>query len=120
MAQVARYCGGPSNFSSIRASTGRIIKTSSNGGHSLCRTINHDELLRRTGSAQVFTNTQSSCIFEAPQIVAAFDNVRFIFMKRVIEDNLLRSCPGEWCSSSEAVVMSGKAGLIKLSRRQAA
>jgi hypothetical protein len=32
----------------------------------------------------------------------------------------LRSCPGEWCSSSEAVVMSGKAGLIKLSRRQAA
>ena len=32
----------------------------------------------------------------------------------------LRSCPGEWCNSGEAVVMSGEAGLIKLSRRLAA
>jgi tetratricopeptide (TPR) repeat protein len=56
----------------------------------LCRTIYRDELLRRTGSAQVVTNTQSSCIFEAAQIAAIFENVRFIFMKRDIEDNLLR------------------------------
>ncbi len=57
----------------------------------LCRAIYHDELMRRTVSGvQVFTNTQSSCIFEAAQIVSAFENVRFIFMKRDIEDNLLR------------------------------
>ena len=31
-----------------------------------------------------------------------------------------RSCPGEWCNSGEAVVITGKAQLIKLSRRRAA
>ena len=31
-----------------------------------------------------------------------------------------RSCPGEWCNNGAAVVMSGKAGLIKLSQRRAA
>ena len=31
-----------------------------------------------------------------------------------------RSCPGEWCNSGEAIAISGKARLIKLSRRRAA
>jgi len=31
-----------------------------------------------------------------------------------------RSCPGEWCNRGEAVVVTGKARLIKLSRRRAA
>ena len=33
---------------------------------------------------------------------------------------LIGSCPGEWCNSGEAVVITGKAGPIKLSRRRAA
>jgi len=32
----------------------------------------------------------------------------------------MRSCPGEWCNNSGAVVISGKAGLIKLSPRRSA
>jgi hypothetical protein len=32
----------------------------------------------------------------------------------------LRSCPREWCKSDEAVVIIGRAGSIKLSRRRAA
>jgi len=56
----------------------------------VCREIYREELARRAGSATVFTNTHSGCIFEAAQIVAAFENVRFILMKRNLEDNLLR------------------------------
>jgi hypothetical protein len=31
-----------------------------------------------------------------------------------------RSCPGEWCNNGAAVVISGRAGLIKPSPRRAA
>lgn len=56
----------------------------------LCREIYREELARRAGSATVFTNTHSGCIFEPACIVSVFENVRFILMKRNLDDNLLR------------------------------
>jgi tetratricopeptide (TPR) repeat protein len=57
----------------------------------LCRDIYLDEELgRRAGPAKVFTNTHPSRIHDAARIAAAFPRVRFIFVKRNLEDNLLR------------------------------
>jgi tetratricopeptide (TPR) repeat protein len=56
----------------------------------LCRTLYGEELARRLAGASVFTNTNSGCLFEAPHIASVFENVRFIFMKRNMEDNLLQ------------------------------
>jgi tetratricopeptide (TPR) repeat protein len=58
--------------------------------YSLCRTLYREELARRLAGAIVFTNTNSSCLFEAVHIASVFENVRFIFMKRNMEDNLLQ------------------------------
>lgn len=58
--------------------------------YSLCRDIYLDELGRRAGSARVFTNTHPAHIHHAGHIAAAFPNVRFIFIKRNLEDNALR------------------------------
>ena len=55
-----------------------------------CREIYLDELGRRAASAKVFTNTHPGRIYDAARMVAAFPNVRFIFVKRNIEDNILR------------------------------
>jgi hypothetical protein len=56
----------------------------------LCRTLYREELARRLAGATVFTNTNSGCLFEAVHIASVFENVRFIFMKRNMEDNLLQ------------------------------
>jgi hypothetical protein len=56
----------------------------------LCREIYREELMRRAGSATVFTNTHSGCIFESARIVSVFETVRFILMKRNLDDTLLR------------------------------
>jgi tetratricopeptide (TPR) repeat protein len=56
----------------------------------LCRTLYREELARRLAGAKVFTNTNSGCLFEAAHIGSVFENVRFIFMKRNMEDNLLQ------------------------------
>jgi tetratricopeptide (TPR) repeat protein len=58
--------------------------------YSLCRDIYLDELARRAGSARVFTNTHPAHIHHAGRIAATFPNVRFIFVKRNLEDNALR------------------------------
>jgi hypothetical protein len=58
--------------------------------HPDCCKIYHEELTRRAGSAKVFTNTNPGCIYDAARMVSIFKEVRFIFMKRNIEDNLLR------------------------------
>jgi len=58
--------------------------------HPLCRDIYADELARRVVSANVFTNTNPGAINEAARMIEAFGNVRFILMKRNLEDNLLR------------------------------
>jgi tetratricopeptide (TPR) repeat protein len=55
-----------------------------------CREIYLEELARRAGSARVFTNAHPARIDDAARIVAAFPNVRFICMKRNLEDITLR------------------------------
>jgi tetratricopeptide (TPR) repeat protein len=55
-----------------------------------CREIYLDELARRAGSAKVFTNTHPGNINNVGRIAAVFPNVRFIFVKRTLEDTLLR------------------------------
>jgi len=55
-----------------------------------CREIYTDELVRRAGSAKVFTNTHPARIYDAGRIASAFPDVRFIFVKRNLDDNLLR------------------------------
>jgi hypothetical protein len=57
---------------------------------SQCRDIYLEELGRRAGSAQVFTNTHPATIHAADRIAAVFPNVRFILIKRNLEDILLR------------------------------
>lgn len=56
--------------------------------HPLCRALYREELARRMSTATVFTNTNSGCIFEAVHIASVFENVRFIYMKRDLQDNL--------------------------------
>jgi hypothetical protein len=55
-----------------------------------CRELYIDELNRRAGLAKVFTNTHPVRIYDAGRIASAFPNVRFIFVKRNLDDNLLR------------------------------
>jgi hypothetical protein len=55
-----------------------------------CREIYREELSRRAGSAKVFTNTHPARIHDAIRMVDTFPNVRFIFIKRKMEDILFR------------------------------
>jgi hypothetical protein len=55
-----------------------------------CRDLYAEELLRRVGSAKVFTNTHPARIYDTARIASTLPNVRFIFVKRNVEDNLLR------------------------------
>ena len=56
----------------------------------LFRKIYHEELARRIGSAEVFTNTLPTYIHDAARLASFMPGARFIFVKRNIEDNLLR------------------------------
>src|SRR6266851_3326609 len=58
--------------------------------YALCRDIYFEELARRAGSAKVFTNTHPGRIIDAAYIASAFPNVRFICVRRELEDNILR------------------------------
>ena len=55
-----------------------------------CREHYLDELTRRAGQAQVFTNTHPARIHDAARLASAIPNVRFIFIRRSLEDNMLR------------------------------
>lgn len=55
-----------------------------------CREIYLEELTRRAGAARVFTNTHPARISDAALTASVFPNVRFIFVKRDVEDNILR------------------------------
>lgn len=55
-----------------------------------CCEIYLDELKRRAGSARVFTNTHPNRINDAAPISLVFPNVRFIFMRRNLEDIAIR------------------------------
>ena len=56
----------------------------------LCRDIYTEELARRASSAKVFTNTHPVYIYDAARIAAVLPNIRFIFVKRKLEDIALR------------------------------
>src|SRR5262249_2759491 len=55
-----------------------------------CRDIYLEELAQRVGSARVFTNTHPAHIHAAPLMASTFPNARFIFLKRNIDDSVLR------------------------------
>jgi tetratricopeptide (TPR) repeat protein len=57
---------------------------------SLCREIYMEDLSRRAGAAKVFTNTHPARIHDAARVAAAFPGARFIFVKRNLDDNMLR------------------------------
>ena len=57
---------------------------------SLCRDLYLKDLARRAGSAKVFTNTNPGRIVDASRIVGALPNTRLIFVKRNLEDTMLR------------------------------
>jgi tetratricopeptide (TPR) repeat protein len=55
-----------------------------------CRENYLEEVAQRTGSASVFTTTSPGRIFDAHALASVFPNVRFICLKRNLEDNILR------------------------------
>jgi hypothetical protein len=55
-----------------------------------CRAEYHEDLERRAGSAKVFTSTNPWRIYDADLLAAAFLGVRFLGVKRNLEDNVLR------------------------------
>jgi tetratricopeptide (TPR) repeat protein len=55
-----------------------------------CCELYLEELMRRAGPAKVFTNTHPGRIHDVARIAAAIPNVRFLFMKRNVEDNMFR------------------------------
>jgi tetratricopeptide (TPR) repeat protein len=54
------------------------------------REIYQEELARRAGSAPVFTNTHPVRIYDVARMVSLFHDVRFIFVKRDVDDVVLR------------------------------
>jgi tetratricopeptide (TPR) repeat protein len=56
----------------------------------LCREYYFEELARRAGSATVVTNTSPGYIHVAAFMNDAIKNVRFLFVKRDVDDNVLR------------------------------
>ncbi len=58
--------------------------------HPLCHDIYIDELTQRAESSTVFTNTHPIRIHDADLLAGTFPNIRFLFLKRNLEDNVLR------------------------------
>lgn len=58
--------------------------------HASCRHAYADQALRRDGSATIVTNTMPGRIYTADLIANVFPNVRFLCVKRNIEDTILR------------------------------
>jgi tetratricopeptide (TPR) repeat protein len=95
--KVKRGYENPSVENAVRRAfqTGALLSSAFIEGlppqlYSLCREIYLEELARRAGSAKVFTNTHPQRVHDAARILTVFPNVRFIFMKRDIDDNSLR------------------------------
>lgn len=77
-------------FQSAGLLTARMFEVLPPRLDSECRDIYLEELARRAGSAKVFTNTHPGRIHDAARVAAAFPGVRFIFVKRNLEDTMLR------------------------------
>ena len=58
--------------------------------HPFCRDTCVDELFRVGGSTKVFTNTLPGRMFTADIMAAVFPNVRFLCVKRNVDDTALR------------------------------
>ena len=58
--------------------------------HLMCREFYLKELNRRAGSAKVFTNTHPVHVHDVARVASAIPAARFIFVKRNLEDNMLR------------------------------
>ncbi len=58
--------------------------------HALCREYYLEELGRRAGPARVFTNTSPGNIHVVALMIEVFPDVRFVFVRRNVEDNVLR------------------------------
>jgi tetratricopeptide (TPR) repeat protein len=58
--------------------------------HAVCHDMYADELARRAGSARVLTGTNPARVHDADLMATAFTNVRFLCVKRNVEDNVLR------------------------------
>jgi hypothetical protein len=56
----------------------------------VCRGIYLEELSRRAGLARVFTNTHPVRIHDAARLAGSIPNVRFVLLRRNLEDNILR------------------------------
>jgi tetratricopeptide (TPR) repeat protein len=67
----------------------------------LCREYYLEELGRRAGTARVFTNTRSGHIHAAALMVEILPNVRFLLVKRDVEDNMLRIYMTQYRSSND-------------------
>jgi hypothetical protein len=55
-----------------------------------CREVYLREIAHRCKGAKVFTNTHPGRIHDVARVAASFPNVRFIFLKRNLDDNMLR------------------------------
>jgi tetratricopeptide (TPR) repeat protein len=94
---VKRGCESPAMETAVRRTfqaagllTHRMFAVLPSRLDSECREIYLEELARRAGSAAVFTNTHPARIHDAARVAAAIPNVRFIFIKRNLADNMLR------------------------------
>jgi hypothetical protein len=70
--------------------TSKMFELLPPGLDSVCRDFYARNLGRRAGSAKVFTNTDPVRIHDVARVAAAFPNTRFVFVKRNLEDNMLR------------------------------
>lgn len=77
-------------FQSAGLLTHRIFEALPHKLDSECCELYLEDLARRAGPAKVFTNTHPGRIHDAARIAAAIPNVRFIFIKRNLDDNMLR------------------------------
>jgi tetratricopeptide (TPR) repeat protein len=77
-------------FQSAGLLTSKIFEVLPTRLDASCRDFYLKELARRANSANVFTNTHPVRIHDAARVAAAFPDVRFIFMKRQLDDNMLR------------------------------
>jgi tetratricopeptide (TPR) repeat protein len=64
--------------------------------HSTFRDLYREELARRAGPAKVFTNTNSGLVYRALLMAEVCPNVRFIFVKRNLDDTVLRIYMKPW------------------------
>jgi hypothetical protein len=77
-------------FQTSALPTGSLLEHLPPQLYSLFRELYTEDLARRSGSAKVFTNTLANRNHDTARMVDMIPNVRFVFVKRSLEDNMLR------------------------------